>query len=186
LFLSFQALLQAHDVVAQEVYGEEPIRVTPPPPSSVMGGGVGSYVNGGVPGLGQHHLSAGYGAHQQHQQNVLGAATGSTMHLGVEVEGLTSAPGPPSYGVGGMVAGTGQQSFVNQQQQLMHGGAGTSCGIYSAASEAGSSTGAVDGATSGDEDGHVTRVRLVQFQKNTDEPMVSEQKYLHLFLSVRL
>lgn len=30
LFL-FQAVLQAHDVVAQEIYGEEAVRVTPPP-----------------------------------------------------------------------------------------------------------------------------------------------------------
>lgn len=31
LFVVFQSLLQAHDVVAHEIYGEEAMRVTPPP-----------------------------------------------------------------------------------------------------------------------------------------------------------
>lgn len=30
-FYLFQALLQAHDVVAREVYGEESLRASPPP-----------------------------------------------------------------------------------------------------------------------------------------------------------
>lgn len=34
-----QALLQAHDVVAHEVYGEDAIRVTPPPVSTYLNGG---------------------------------------------------------------------------------------------------------------------------------------------------
>ncbi len=38
----FQALLQAHDVVAHEVYGEDAIRVTPPP--------ITPYINGDVEG----------------------------------------------------------------------------------------------------------------------------------------
>ena len=42
--------------------------------------------------------------------------------------------------------------------------------IYAAASEAGSSVGGEGGA---DQQPQVTRVRLVQFQKVTDEPMVS-------------
>lgn len=33
-----QALLQAHDVVAHEVYGEDAIRVTPPPVTSYLNG----------------------------------------------------------------------------------------------------------------------------------------------------
>lgn len=35
--MSLQALLQAHDVVAHEVYGEEALRVTPPPTSLSCG-----------------------------------------------------------------------------------------------------------------------------------------------------
>lgn len=38
LFSLFQALLHTHDVVAREVYGEEALRVTPPP--------LGPYLNG--------------------------------------------------------------------------------------------------------------------------------------------
>lgn len=36
---TLQALLQAHDVVAHEVYGEEAIRVTPPPLLPYLNGG---------------------------------------------------------------------------------------------------------------------------------------------------
>lgn len=35
----FQALLQAHDVVAHEVYGEDAVRVTPPPVMPYLNGG---------------------------------------------------------------------------------------------------------------------------------------------------
>lgn len=35
----FQALLQAHDVVAHEVYGEDAVRVTPPPLLPYLNGG---------------------------------------------------------------------------------------------------------------------------------------------------
>lgn len=35
----FQALLQAHDVVAHEVYGEDALRVTPPPLLPYLNGG---------------------------------------------------------------------------------------------------------------------------------------------------
>lgn len=38
LFIILQALLHTHDVVAREVYGEEALRVTPPP--------IGPYLNG--------------------------------------------------------------------------------------------------------------------------------------------
>lgn len=34
----FQALLQAHDVVAHEVYGEDAVRVTPPPVMPYLNG----------------------------------------------------------------------------------------------------------------------------------------------------
>lgn len=34
-----QALLQAHDVVAHEVYGEDAVRVTPPPLLPYLNGG---------------------------------------------------------------------------------------------------------------------------------------------------
>lgn len=74
-FLSFQALLHTHDVVAREVYGDEAVRVTPPP--------IAPYLNG---------------------------------------------------------------------------------------------TDEIDNVDNGEVQ-HVTRVRLVQFQKNTDEPMVSSIKY---------
>ena len=36
-----QALLQAHDVVAQEVYSDEAVRVTPPPVLPYLNGGDG-------------------------------------------------------------------------------------------------------------------------------------------------
>ena len=36
---TLQALLQAHDVVAHEVYGDEAIRVTPPPLLPYLNGG---------------------------------------------------------------------------------------------------------------------------------------------------
>ena len=36
--LFFQSLLQAHDVVAHEVYGEDAIRVTPPPVTHYLNG----------------------------------------------------------------------------------------------------------------------------------------------------
>lgn len=35
----FQALLQAHDVVAHEIYGEDAMRVTPPPLLPYLNGG---------------------------------------------------------------------------------------------------------------------------------------------------
>ncbi|PRD25193.1 UNVERIFIED_CONTAM: Peripheral plasma membrane protein CASK [Trichonephila clavipes] len=41
LFFFFQSLLQAHDVLAHEVYGEEAIRVTPPPVVPYANGGQG-------------------------------------------------------------------------------------------------------------------------------------------------
>ena len=37
----FQGMLQAHDVVAHEVYGEDAIRVTPPPVSPYLNGEAG-------------------------------------------------------------------------------------------------------------------------------------------------
>lgn len=37
-FVYLQAMLQAHDVVAHEVYGEEAIRVTPPPVTPYLNG----------------------------------------------------------------------------------------------------------------------------------------------------
>jgi hypothetical protein len=123
-------LLQAHDVVAQEVYGEEAVRVTPPP--SAMGG---SFVNGG---MGAAATAGPYGA----------AMGGGGGNLGVGVDG-------PGYGM------------MGAQQTMMGGGGG---GIYAAA---GSDAGSSAGGPGRDDEPHVTRVRLVQFQKNTDEPMVS-------------
>ncbi len=38
LVVYFQGLLQAHDVVAHEVYGEDAIRVTPPPIAPYLNG----------------------------------------------------------------------------------------------------------------------------------------------------
>ena len=45
-----QALLQAHDVVAQEVYSDEAVRVTPPPVLPYLNGGDGlpQHANGHV------------------------------------------------------------------------------------------------------------------------------------------
>lgn len=40
--LSLQALLHTHDVVAREVYGDEALRVTPPPIAPFLNGGIGS------------------------------------------------------------------------------------------------------------------------------------------------
>lgn len=37
----FQSLLQAHDVLSSEVYGEDAIRVTPPPVAPYANGGQG-------------------------------------------------------------------------------------------------------------------------------------------------
>lgn len=37
-FFSLQALLHTHDVVAREVYGEEALRVTPPPIAPYLNG----------------------------------------------------------------------------------------------------------------------------------------------------
>ena len=42
-------MLQAHDVVAHEVYGEDAIRVTPPPVSPYLNGDAGA--GGGADGL---------------------------------------------------------------------------------------------------------------------------------------
>lgn len=39
LYFLFQALLQAHDVVAHEIYGEDAMRVTPPPLLPYLNGG---------------------------------------------------------------------------------------------------------------------------------------------------
>lgn len=38
IFYIFQALLQAHDVVAHEVYSEDAVRVTPPPLQPYLNG----------------------------------------------------------------------------------------------------------------------------------------------------
>lgn len=38
-FFILQALLQAHDVVAHEIYGEDAMRVTPPPLLPYLNGG---------------------------------------------------------------------------------------------------------------------------------------------------
>ena len=39
IFPLLQALLQAHDVVAHEIYGEDAVRVTPPPLMPYLNGG---------------------------------------------------------------------------------------------------------------------------------------------------
>lgn len=44
--ISFQALLHTHDVVAREVYGEEALRVTPPPIAPYLNGGNDDIDNG--------------------------------------------------------------------------------------------------------------------------------------------
>lgn len=43
VFCALQALLQAQDVVAHEIYGEEAIRVTPPPMSPYLNGNEDEY-----------------------------------------------------------------------------------------------------------------------------------------------
>ena len=97
-----QALLQAHDVVAYEFYGDEMEggRVTPPPllpPAYLSQSSIGSTSMGGI-----------YGSHQ--------------------LDGL----GRPDSSLGGMAGANGDIQPLE----------------------------------------HITRVRLVQFQKNTAEPMV--------------
>ena len=46
LFSYTQALLHTHDVVAREVYGEEALRVTPPPIAPYLNGGNDDIDNG--------------------------------------------------------------------------------------------------------------------------------------------
>lgn len=48
LWLCSQALLQAHDVVAHEVYSDEALRVTPPPTSPYLNGDSPESTNGDV------------------------------------------------------------------------------------------------------------------------------------------
>ena len=106
LCIILQALLQAHDVVAYEFYGDEMEggRVTPPPllpPAYLSQSSIGSTSMGGI-----------YGSHQ--------------------LDGLAR----PDSSLGGMAGANGDIQPLE----------------------------------------HITRVRLVQFQKNTDEPMVLELK----------
>lgn len=107
-------LLQSHDVVAQEVYGEDAIRVTPPP----------------------------------------------TMTTNYTMNDLVEGPNGECSGV--------------MTTHLLGGGQGqdfSSAGISS--SGMGSSGGGRPGSGSGPASGseNITRVRLVQFQRNTEEPM---------------
>lgn len=46
MFVSLQALLQTHDVVAHEVYSDEALRVTPPPTSPYLNGDSPDSANG--------------------------------------------------------------------------------------------------------------------------------------------
>lgn len=124
---NFQALLQTHDVVAQEIYGDEAIAVrqlinassTLSPTSSSCGVGHRHHQN-------QHLL------HASNEDAFSHASDGDQQHLTAgDIDSARSSQ---------LEAGDAACSLAHSPQHLMMN---------------------MD----------VTRVRLVQFQKNTDEPM---------------
>ena len=139
------AILQSHDVVAHEVYGEDAIRVTPPPyvPSNNPSGvGEGATIS----------QASTFGAH----------ISGTRM----TADGIHTGVPPPNINRSG-----GLDGFIAPGQ----GG-----GVINPNGDLGHSNNNILNTTSllhpHDQPPpinpeNVTRVRLVQFQRNTDEPM---------------
>ena len=115
-----RALIQSHDVVAHEVYGEDAIRVTPPPFQTTFMGGIAHTLP---------HPSKPQGVCNR-DQNII-------------------YPPQPSR----MLA----ESYPNLYSATNNGSGGRNGNYLHDATPVGSE--------------NVTRVRLVQFQRNTEEPM---------------
>lgn len=135
----FRALIQSHDVVAHEVYGEDAIRVTPPPlPSTTLTPVGPTTILGGAPASSNPPVSSN-NAFNSNSFMTGGAVTPDPI--------LNYPPHP-----------TRMQMYDQHEFIGNNGEADTMLAPPLGSAPGGGTT-------------NVTRVRLVQFQRNTEEPM---------------
>ncbi|XP_022644859.1 peripheral plasma membrane protein CASK-like isoform X3 [Varroa destructor] len=150
-----RSLLQAHDVVAHEIFGDGAVPLTPPPQTATLTTTLSSSTGGCLGGLGGT------------LEGALPIAFGSGIGLGA-ISGIGGVGGTPLQMNGGIgMSPLGAVAGRSDVRRLQSSGTTSPEGLL----DDNDPTNITTGQQQNQQQQHITRIRLVQFQKNTDEPM---------------
>ncbi|XP_022701250.1 peripheral plasma membrane protein CASK-like isoform X3 [Varroa jacobsoni] len=152
-----RSLLQAHDVVAHEIFGDGAVPLTPPPQTATLTTTLSSSTGGCLGGLGGT------------LEGALPIAFGSGIGLGA-ISGIGGVGGTPLQMNGGIgMSPLGAVAGRSDVRRLQSSGTTSPEGLLDDNDPTNITTGQQQNQQQQQQ--HITRIRLVQFQKNTDEPM---------------